>query len=539
MVRRFNSESMAQRNDATGRVFTRSVSNIGAWKTSASTRLIACFGRLALPFVLFGLRNHITLLLLLIASAPAQAQDAWPVDSLLTTWPLHQRMEELRGKSRTGKVPNTDGLYTALKKSAPALPVFGDSVVEYFVHRFGGEQRDHFRALLGASERHMPMIERELARYGLPKELKYLPMALSAMNPQAYSNTGEAGLWMLTYPVALRNGLVVNTTVDERRDPAKSTVAAVRHLQELHALYEDWPTAVMAFTCGLANLTRARLRSGSEKDPRLLYPHMAAGQRHVLPRLMAFTYLAIQAEDLDIGPLTFRNQEPSDTIRFDSTLMISALTQVLGTRPSRFTALNPTFTGGVVPAGMPFVLPHSEAERFDDLVFVVLEAQSTKPRRPEPTVAAQDSVERLADGREAILYRIEEGDCLGCIADRFKVGLSEVRSWNDLKGDDIDVGNTLVLYVPPTSRQQYEGTVSGTKADSTLAPLRVDTTRVVTRSVTPRTTRSEYTWYTVRRGDSLYLIAKRYKDVSADDLMRYNNISAGIRPGQRIKIPKP
>lgn len=483
--------------------------------------------------------GHITALLLFVAGSAAQAQVTWPVDSLLSTWPLHLRSEELRGKSRSAKLPDTKNLYSTLKASAPTLPVFGDSLVDRFVMLFSGERRDQFRALLGAGERHMPLIERELARHGLPNELKYLPFALSAMNPQAYSNAGEAGLWMLTYPVALRNGLVVSSTVDERRDPAKSTRAAARHLQELHALYGDWPTAVMAFACGPANLTRARQRSGSLADPRLLYPHFSGDKQHTLARLAAFTFLASQAEELDLEAFTVRIQEPSDTVRFDSMLVIHAITQVIGTRPTRFTYLNPTLTGGVVPAGMPFILPRSEAERFADLAFVVLEAQSTKPRRPEPSVAAQDSVERLPDGREAILYRIEEGDCLGCIADRFKVGLSEVRKWNDLNGDQIDVGNTLVLYVPPTARQQYEGTVSGTKADSTLAPQRVDTTRIVDRSTTPRKINPEYTWYTVKSGDSLYLIAKRYAGISADDLMRYNGIGASIRPGQRIKIPKP
>jgi membrane-bound lytic murein transglycosylase D len=520
-------------------VFTRSVSNIHAWKTSKTARPVACLQSLVLPFVLSGLRPHIAALFLLLASATVQAQDTWPVDSLLTTWPLHQRMEELRGKGKAGKVPDTEDLYSTLKKSTPALPVLGDSLVDRFVQLYSGPRRDHFRALLGAGEQYMPMIERELARHGIPNELKYLPMAMSAMNPQAYSNTGEAGLWMLTYPVALRNGLVVSTTVDERRDPEKSTVAAMRHLQELHALYADWPKAVMAFACGPANLKRAQIRSSSDKDPRLLYPHMAAAQRHVLPRLMAFTFLALQAEELDIAPLTFRIQEPSDTIRFDSTLVIMALTKVMGTRPTRFATLNPTFTGGVVPARTPFLLPRSEAARFKDMAFIILEAQSTKPRRPEATVAAQDSVERLPDGREAILYRIEEGDCLGCIADRFKVGLEELRNWNDLKSDNIDVGNTLLLYLPPPDRKRYEGTVSSTKADSTLAPTRVDTTRTVLQTPTARKINPEYTWYTVKSGDSLYMIAKRHPGVTAEDLMRYNNISASIRPGQRIKIPKP
>src|SRR5690606_11830636 len=159
-------------------------------------------------------------------------------------------------------------------------------------------------------------------------------------------------------------------------------------------------------------------------EVRSIYPHISATHRDVLPRLIAFTYLSLNAEEADIEAIAWRNQEPSDTLRFDSSLVIATLTRVVGTRAGRFAALNPTLMGPVVRAGTPFVLPHSEALRFKDLAFVVLEAQSTRPRRPEPSTASADSVERLPDGREAILYRIEEGDCLGCIADKFKVGLS-------------------------------------------------------------------------------------------------------------------
>lgn len=448
-------------------------------------------------------------------------------------------MEELHGKSKPGDMPDTDGLYTELKKSCPALPILSDTLVDSYIRLFSGIRRDHFRALLAASGKYLPMIERELALHGLPNELKYLPMAMSAMNPQATSNTGEAGLWMLTYPAALRYGLRVSTTVDERRDPSKSTAAALRYLQDLHVQYSDWPTAVIAFACGPANLTRARQRSGSNKDPRMLYPQFAAGQRHTLPRLIAFTFLARHAEEAEIEPLNFRAPEASDTIRFDSTLVITALTKVMGTRPTRFAALNPTLCGGVVPAGIPFLLPRSEAARFNDLAFVVLEAQSTRPRRPEARAAAPDTVERLPDGREAILYRIEEGDRLGSIAARFKVELPELRTWNELSGDSIELGNTLVIYLPKVERLRYEGTVSATKADSTLAPLRAEPPRVQTRPSTPAALNTEYTWYTIKSGDSLYLIAKRHAGISADDLMRYNGINASIRPGQRIKIPKP
>lgn len=476
-------------------------------------------------------RSHITLLLLLAGLPCAQAQDAWPVDSLLNTWPLHVHMQEQRTKPKVGTVPDTEQLYQQLKRETPALPVFADEEVDRTIALFATLRREHFRAVLTAAKEHLPMIERELARHGLPNELKYLPFGLSAYNPQAAGNSGEAGLWMLTYPVALKQGLTVSATLDERRDPSKSTEAAMRWLQDLHGHYGDWPTALMAFTCGPANLTRARLRSGSDRDPRLLYPHFSPAHRSILPRLMAFTYLAMNAEQLDLAPLPIRITEPNDTVRFDSTLQINALTRVVGTRPSRFRAINPTFIGGVVPAGVPFLLPRSEAQRFPDLAFVVLEAQSTRPRQAATELRKEEEpIDKLPDGREATLYRITEGDCINCIAERFGVKAEDITAWNELSDAPLELGNTLIIYLPRAERLRYEG---DTVNVATLPPE-------IPRNKVKDTPMEdpEFITYTVRSGDSLFLIAKKYPGVSADDLMRHNRIGADIRPGQKIKIPK-
>ena len=479
-------------------------------------------------------RIHTTLLLLACGACAVWGQQAWPVDSLLTTWPVHTRLADARQRPRAGADPSTADLYTALRRIAPAFPVFADSLVHHYIATFSGARQDHFRAVLGMAEVHGDLIERELARHGLPAELKYLPLALSAMNTQAASNTGEAGLWMLNWAVALRHGLEVDAEVDERRDPGKSTRAAMRHLQELQGHYGDWPTAVMAFACGPANLTRAIKRSGGDTDPRLIYRHMSASHREVLPRLMAFTYLAAQADRLGIQPMAFRQLEPSDTLRHDSTLQIDALTRVVGTRRTRFHALNPTFTGPSIRAGMPFLLPHSEAERFHDLAFVVLEAQSSRPRIPGGERPAGEAIERLEDGREAILYRITTEDCINCIAERFATSVADIKTWNDLAGDELEVGNTLVLFVSPEERLKYESTTpgpGGLPADSLSGGQRPPPTRQAPSG-------PDFSWHTVRKGDSLYLIAKRYPGISADDLMRFNDIGPDIRPGQRIKIPK-
>jgi membrane-bound lytic murein transglycosylase D len=468
--------------------------------------------------------RHSLVPLCLCGALTTLGQDTGPVDSLLTTWPIHQRINEPRAKPRPGSVPDTDTLYAQLKRATPALPVFVDELVDRYVQLFTHERRDHFRAMLGAAEPLLPMVEEALARHDMPPELKYVPFALSAFNPQAGDKYGRAGLWMLTYPVAVRYGLELTPLIDERRDPRKSTEAALRHLQDLHERYGDWPTAVMAFCAGPANITRAVKRGAPDLAPRQLYPGFDAGQVPVLPRLMAFTFLALNAQTAGLEPLVFRSHEPNDTVRYDSTLRIGAITAVVGTRPTRFTALNPTLVGGVVPAGRPFLLPRSEAARFQELAFVVLEAQNTVPRKPAEHTERPDSLDRLPDGREAILYRIREGEDLPAIAQRFGVGVEEVRGWNDLK---------LVIYVPPPERIKYESDTTAARPDTVALP-KVPPVRPSAPAPAGRTGPE---WYVVKKGDSLYLIAKRYRGISADDLMRYNGIGANIRPGQRIKIP--
>ncbi|MBK8498216.1 MAG: transglycosylase SLT domain-containing protein [Flavobacteriales bacterium] len=179
-------------------------------------------------------------------------QSTWHVDSLLTTWPVRLAVEEARHEARPGviRAVDTRDLYSQLQKAAPGIPVFADSTVERYVNLYGEPRREEFRALLGAAQHYFPLIEGALAEQGIPKELKYLPMALSAMNTLAGSPNGEAGLWMLNYPVALRYGLNVTAERDERRDPHLATRAAVRYLKDLRAQYADPGLALMAFACG-------------------------------------------------------------------------------------------------------------------------------------------------------------------------------------------------------------------------------------------------------------------------------------------------
>ncbi|MBK9147981.1 MAG: LysM peptidoglycan-binding domain-containing protein [Flavobacteriales bacterium] len=483
-----------------------------------------------------------------ISACSATAQSLRRLDSLVATWPVRTAIEQSHRQSSPGVVRamDTHGLEEKLERLATVLPVFTDSVVDRYVNTLGEQRREDLRAALGLLEEYAPLIDGELARNGLPKELRYLPLGLSCMNTLAVGPEGGGGLWMLSYPVAARYGLRIDDVIDERRDPRLSTMAAARWLKDLHARYGDWTTAVIAFACGPANVTRAMERLKGETDPRLLYPHFTRGSRDALPLLMAFSYLATHAEQLGIIPIHVTLLEPADTIRSPKELRITAIAAAQGIARDRLIALNPTLCGDRVPAHHALLLPPGERLRYEAMADSVQRLQQwlaeNERKANEP---GEDAIAKGPDGREAIYYRVRSGDYLGRIAQRFNVKVSQLKAWNKLKSDHIDVGEELVVWVTASQRARFEKgqerNDEGDEPTNQAAPARspAATAPAVRAAPKPGAEASDeaFTWYTVRKGDSLYGIAKRYPGVDADSLMRVNGIGAGIRPGQRIKVP--
>ncbi|MBK8228174.1 MAG: LysM peptidoglycan-binding domain-containing protein [Flavobacteriales bacterium] len=482
-----------------------------------------------------------------LTTACAPAQPLWRLDSLVATWPVRSAQEADRRQHAPGVVRamDTRGLFAKLRTAQPGLPVFADSLVARYVDVLGEARRDDLRAALGLVHAYDALIEGELVQQGLPKELKRLPLALSCMNTLAEGPEGGAGLWMLTYPVALRYGLRVNGEVDERLDPRLSTMAAVRYLKDLFAQHGDWSRTIMAFTCGPANLQRAIGRTHATAELHELYPHVTAGVRDALPFWMAMCYLASHQEQLGIAPMTVTPMEPADTLRSPQAVRFDALAMTLGLPLHRLRALNPTLCGAEAPAYHALLVPKGEGVRYSALSDSIAHVQQALVERARTaSEPGADAIAQGPSGREAIYYRVRSGDFLGRIAQRFNVKVSQIRTWNRMRGDHIDVGEELVIWVTPAQRARFEkqqersddadGPVNDAspKPDGATAEVPVDAEHPPSRSAGER-----FTWYTVRKGDSLYGIAKRYPGVDADSLMRVNGIGPGIRPGQRIKVP--
>lgn len=477
----------------------------------------------------------------LLAACIVSAQVTWRTDSLMTTWAVKQRLAEVGSTLGRGVVRavDTDNLYAELKREVPGIPVFADSNVVMYTDLYGEPLREQFRVLLGVSQVYFPMIEKELALQGLPKELKYLPMALSAMNTQAAAMNGRGGLWMLTYPVALRYGLTMTGNVDERHDDVKSTMAAGRYLKDLYSGYRDWGLAIAAFACGPANVTRAQQRAGSSTDYRSLYPHFTEGEQEVLPLLMAFIHLSANASALGLEPIEIMPWEVADTLTATRPVQLKALAQVMQLPLSRVQALNPTLCSGEVPTGHSFYLPRLMAPRYATLTDSIQRVEETLAQAA--TTSPEEETEQLVSVvvEKSIRYKVRSGDNLGSIAAKHRVTVRQIKSWNNLRSDRINAGRTLIIKVK--KRELVKPTEPEPQLPEDDGPVNSTTpTTTEERAEKPAAAKpTAATSYTVQRGDTLYRIAKRFPGLTAQNIMEANGISTAIKPGQTLTIPRP
>jgi len=462
------------------------------------------------------------------------AQSTWRTDSLMASWTVQHQLKDLHGGLGRGVVRAVDtrDLYIKLTHEAPSIPVFADSAVIRYADQYGQPLREHFRVLLGLANNYFPLIEKELGKDSLPLDLKYLPMALSALNTQAGSTSGEAGLWMLNYPVALRYGLKVTAEVDERHDDVKSTEVAVRYLKDLHDRYQDWSMAIMAFACGPANVTRAQQRTSGAADYRSLYPHFTTDQQDVLPLLMAFIHLTNNAGALGLGAYEMTTWEPTDTLTAPHALPWATVAGVLDLPEGRLHAINPTLIGPTIPMAQVFNVPEGMRSKFlilSDSLNRIAEAIEEAPK-PEPVTVEVTNIVR---------YKVRSGDNLGSIATKYHVSIRQLKAWNSLRSDRIYVGKRLVIHQKKREVVSVRSKLINDQSDVD-GPTNSTKPKVTTEGKERLAdTGISFATYTVQSGDSVYRIALRFPGVTAHNIMEANGIDARIIPGQKLKIPRP
>ncbi|MDR2791523.1 MAG: LysM peptidoglycan-binding domain-containing protein [Tannerellaceae bacterium] len=408
------------------------------------------------------------------------------------------------------------------------IPMSYNETVRRYIDFYAGKRGELVRYMLGAANYYFPIIEPILERYGLPQELKYLPIVESALNPLAVSRVGAGGFWQFMLSTGKVYGLEINSLVDERCDPVKSTEAACRYFKDMYDMYGDWHLALASFNCGSGNLHKAIRRSGGKKDFWEIYPFLPRETRAYVPLFIAANYIMNYYESHNICPVKAGLPLATDTVMVTKMLHFEQVTDLLKVDIELIRMLNPQYRRDIVPGNI-----HPSALRLPAVTaysFVDIE-DSIYTHRMEELLALCIPLNVLEANksavREKIVHTAKAGENLHLIGNRYGVSARDIRRWNELSSNRVAAGKRLTLYVNNGgvrfARQGVQPAVS--------APA-VGAGKVVhTPSSGGRT-------YTVQSGDSLYSISRKYPGLTVTSLQRANNLNnSRLYPGQKLHIP--
>ena len=257
-----------------------------------------------------------------------------------------------------------------LSRLPTVMEMVYNEVVQKFIDRYSGRLRHSISYMLGASNFYIPIFEEALEVYQLPLELKYLPIIESALNPKAVSRVGATGLWQFMIGTGKQYGLQVNSHVDERRDPVKSSYAAARYLHDLYKVFGDWNLVIAAYNCGPENITKAIHRAKGEKDYWRIYPYLPKETRGYVPAFIAANYIMTYYSQHNICPMTTRLPAKTDTVMVSRNVHLEQVAEVVGINIDLLRSLNPMYRRDVIPGAsepLPLRLPQTEVSKFIDM----------------------------------------------------------------------------------------------------------------------------------------------------------------------------
>ncbi|MBQ6777475.1 MAG: transglycosylase SLT domain-containing protein [Paludibacteraceae bacterium] len=325
-----------------------------------------------------------------------------------------------------------------------------NQVVRSFILRYTRRNPKQLAALQRKAEYYFPLFEDILCRYDIPYELCYLPVIESALNPMAHSHMGAAGLWQFMPSTGRLYGLEINSLIDERMDPIRSTEAACRFLKNLYSLFGDWNLAIAAYNCGPGNVNKAIHRSGGKRDFWSIYPFLPRETRGYLPIYIAAAYSMNYADMHGICPAAIEMTEATDTIRSSARQHLLQISTVLDIPIEELRRLNPQYARDIVPGGKDYsiCLPADRVTDYIDLQDSILHyraAELVHNRRAEIDLMQKTGLNGGYSVNGVTYYKIKNGDTLGAIAKKFHVSVKQLRAWNNLKNDNIRAGKTLKI----------------------------------------------------------------------------------------------
>jgi len=477
------------------------------------------------------------------------------LDSLLNLWYVNQSLEtasdDYQAEADTLMPDFSDSVYMQRLAEIPSVvDLTYNRIVKNYINVYSRKRREQVRVMLGLSDYYFPAFEEIFDLYGVPYEIKYLAVIESALNPRAVSRVGAVGTWQFMYSTGKYYGLTINSLVDERRDPIAATHAAARYLADLYDIYHDWTLALAAYNCGPGNVNKAIRRSGGQRNFWDIYYYLPRETRGYVPAFIAATYTMNYYEDHLISRAPLSLPRVTDTLMVFEPVHLEQVAGVLDIPIGLLRDINPQYRQDIVPGtakkGYAITIPQEYVAPFIDLQDSIFSHKDSIFFDPGKKVASPQHytssyrVDLPSDKYNKLYYTVKSGDNVGFIADWYDVRASDLRYWNNISRNLIRSGQKLVIYKPKGQSERYEALNSMSFAEKQKFAGRTASTgtKASDNSSASSPDTGEYITYTVRQGDSLWEIARKYPGVSETDLTRLNKLtdSSKIKPGQLLKI---
>ncbi|WRQ33877.1 LysM peptidoglycan-binding domain-containing protein [Bacteroidales bacterium MB20-C3-3] len=441
-------------------------------------------------------------------------------DSLLNLWYVQRSLTldegisvNLETENLTSDTPDSI-LIKRLKAINSFIPLPYNNIIKNHIIYYTQRIPNKIDLILGLSSYYLPIFEEIFDQYDMPKELKAMAIIESALNPVATSRVNARGIWQFMYRTARQYNLEINTYVDERLDPVASSHAAAKYLKDAYTIFGDWSLAIASYNCGAGNVNKAIRRAGGSRDFWTIYPYLPRETRGYVPSFVAALYTLAYYKDHGITPRAIAMPAHVDTFEIRRPLHFGQISELIGITKEEIADLNPQYVKEIIPGTENktylLKLPFNYTAQFVDHEKEIYSFKDSVFFNP---IVLNDA--KSVQTQSTTYHTVRRGETLGRIAQRYGVRLSDLQRWNGVKSN-IRIGQRLTIH-------KNGAPAASAKASSALA----STSRA-----------GEYLMYTVKKGDTLWEISRKFEGVSLNDIMKLNGFSkkSKIMPGKKIKI---
>ena len=409
--------------------------------------------------------------------------------------------------------------------------------LENIIKSFLKNRKKSFERLMGFSEYYFPIFEEALAKQNVPLEIKYLAVVESALNPRAISKMGATGLWQFMYHTGKQYGLKIDSYIDERSDPLKSSAAATQYMTNMYKMFGDWDLVLASYNSGPGNVAKAIRRSGGKKNYWNIRKNLPKETQGYVPAFLATMYLYEYHKEHGIVPQRAAVKHfATDTIRIKQQITFKQLGDLLEVPIAQLQLLNPSYKLNIVPfyndENHYLRLPQDKVAIFasnEDKVYAYTEYELDQREKPYQAIKAlasnnsNNSNFKTSKLSKTTYYKVKRGDNLGAVANKYDVSIAQLKKWNNLKGNAVAYGRSLKII---TNQNEVQALKKEVKNDiiSEITTSKNQSLAAKSNKNSDATPTDAGSQYIVQKGDNLGAIAQKY-NVTVAQLQEWNGLA--------------